>query len=124
MNFFLLCFGLYALGTFGPSYARRVIRATPGAATTGCYIVKLSDSVTSGQFEAALEEVAPLASEKKVYERVEGDVAKIFTMKLSHEAAKKVILLYKPILASNNITCGMQLLLIATGERLGSRGIR
>ena len=91
MNFLLLFFGLCALGTFAASHARRVIRATPGAATTGCYIVKLSDSVTSDQLEVALEEVAKQASEKKVYERVEGDTAKIFTMKLSHEAAEKVI---------------------------------
>lgn len=90
MHFLLLCFVLYASGTLAPAHARRVIRATQGAATTGCYIVKLNDSVTHDQFESALQEVVPLASESKVYEKVEGDVAKIFTMKLSHEAAEKV----------------------------------
>ena len=78
------------LNTFAPSHARRVIRAVPGASTTGGYIVKLRDSVTHDQFEAAVEQATSLASESKVYERVEGAVAKIFAMKLSHDEAEKV----------------------------------
>ena len=75
---------------FTPSSARRVIRAVPGASTTGCYIVKLSDSVTHDQFEAAVQQANSLAKESNVYTRVEGDVAKIFAMKLSHAEAEKV----------------------------------
>ena len=78
------------LGTVTPLHARRVIRAVPGASTTGCYIVKLSDSVTHLQFEAAVQQATSLVKESKIYERVEGDVAKLFTMKLSHDEAENV----------------------------------
>ena len=78
------------LTTFAPSHARRVIRAVPGTSTTGFYIVKLSDSVTHDQFETTLQQATSMASESKVYEKVEGDVAKIFTMRLSHDEADNV----------------------------------
>ena len=86
----LLYVTLCTLTTFTPSHARRVIRAVPGASTTGCYIVKLSDTATHEQFEAAVQQATSMANESKVYEKVEGDVAKIFTMKLSHDEAEKV----------------------------------
>lgn len=86
----LLYVVLLALGSLAPVNGRRVIRAAPGAATTGCYIVKLKDSVTHEQFEAAVKQVTPLATEDKVYAKVEGVVSKIFAMKLSHTAAEKV----------------------------------
>ena len=86
----LLYVTVCTLITFTPSHARRVIRAVPGTSTTGFYIVKLSDSVTHNQFEAAVQQATSMASESKVYEKVEGEVAKIFTMKLSHDEADKV----------------------------------
>ena len=86
----LLCITACTLDTFTPSQARRVIRAVPGASTTGCYIVKMSNSVTHDQFEAAVQRATSQATESKVYARVEGDVAKIFTMKLSHAEAEQV----------------------------------
>ena len=86
----LLLVTVCTFNTFTPSHARRVIRAVPGASTTGCYIVKLSDSVTHDQFEAVVQQATSMAKESKIYERVEGDVAKIFSMKLSHAEAEKV----------------------------------
>ena len=86
----LLYLTVCTLDAFTPSHARRVIRAVPGASTTGGYIVKLSDSVTHDQFEAAVQQATSLAKEINIYERVEGDVAKIFAMKLSHAEAEKV----------------------------------
>lgn len=90
LTLLLLCCALFALGPLVPVQGRRVIRAAPGAATTGCYVVKLRDSVTHDQFESAVQQVAPLATETKVYAKVEGDVSKLFAMKMSPEAADRV----------------------------------
>lgn len=86
----LLCLALLALGTLVPVQGRRVIRAAPGSATTGCFVVKLKDSATHEQFESALNQVIPLATEDKVYTKVEGEVSKMFTMKMSHDVANAV----------------------------------
>ena len=86
----LLCVAACMLDTFTPVNARRVIRAVPETSKTGGYIVKLSDSVTHDQFEAVVQQATSLAKESNVYERVEGDVAKIFAMKLSHVEAERV----------------------------------
>ena len=86
----LLYVTVCTLTTFAPSHARRVIRAVPGASTTGFYIVKLSDSVTHNQFETTVQQASSMANESRVYKKVEGDVAKIFTMRLSHDEANKV----------------------------------
>ena len=82
-------------------YGRRVIRAAPGSATTGCYVVKLKDSVNHEQFMAAVRQVTPLAMESKLYTKVEG-VVNLFTMKLSHAAADKVSCLPNYTRAVNN----------------------
>ena len=82
-------FSLLLLAT-SPVFARRVIRAAPNADKTGSYIIKLVDSVDHEQFNSAVASVASLVSDQTVFERVEGDVAKIFSMKLSHEEAEKV----------------------------------
>ena len=82
--------GLLAISSLvAPAHGRRVIRAAPGATTTGCYVVKLDDSVNHEQFMRTVDEVTPLAMEKKLYTKVEG-VVNVFTMKMSHAAAEKV----------------------------------
>ena len=85
----LLVFSVLFLGN-SPVFARRVIRAAAGANITGSYIIKLADSVDHEQFDAAVASVASLVSDQNVYERVEGDAAKIFSMKITHEEAEKV----------------------------------
>lgn len=82
--------GLLAISSLvAPAHGRRVIRAAPGATTTGCYVVKLNDSVNHEQFMRAVDQVTPLAMEEKVYAKVEG-IINVFAMKLSHRAAEKV----------------------------------
>ena len=90
LTLLLLYLALLAPGTLVPVHGRRVIRAAPGSATTGCFVVKLKDSATHEQFESAVNNVIPFATENKVYTRVEGEVSKMFTMKMSHEAAEAV----------------------------------
>ena len=98
----LVYFGVFSVLILGssPVHARRVIRAAAGAPTTGCYIVKLSDSITHDQFDRAVRDVASLANDSKVYERIDGEVTKLFTMNITHEEADQVIqLVFKIILA-------------------------
>ena len=87
----LVCFTLLVLGPLVNVQGRIVIRAPPGASTTGYYVIKLSDAVTQKQFNSTVKQVTQFPIQDiTVYIRVEGPVLWMFTMSLSYEEAEMV----------------------------------
>ena len=70
--------------------ARRIIRAAPESNKTGCYIVKLEDGTSHDKFEELTEEILNESTDHHIYEKVEGSVSKIITVRLTEEALQKV----------------------------------
>ena len=70
--------------------SRRVIRAVPGAETTGNYIVVLDKDTDHSTFELVAGEVRNKSVDHKIAEKVEGPFAKIIAAKITEEAAHKV----------------------------------
>ena len=70
--------------------ARRVIRAAPESEKTGCYIVKLEDDTSHDRFEELAEKLLQESVDHHIYEKVEGRVSKIITVKLREEAIDRV----------------------------------
>ena len=70
--------------------ARRVIRAAPESEKTGCYIVKLEDDTSHDRFEELAEKLLEESVDHHIYEKVEGGVSKIITVKLREEALDRV----------------------------------
>ena len=79
------------------SIAKRVLQAAPGAATTGNYIVKLSQDTTHERF---LEVVNLIEhdSDSTVHSSVDGQFAKFITARLSEDAIKKVWYYYSELM--------------------------
>ena len=70
--------------------SRRVIRAAPGAETTGNYIVVLDKDTDHSTFELVAGEVEKESVDHKIAEKVEGPFAKIVAAKITEEAAHRV----------------------------------
>ena len=82
--------------------ARRVIRAAPESNKTGCYIVKLEDDTSHDRFEELTEKLLEESIDHLIYEKTEGNVSKIITVKLPEDAVDRVRLIvynYNPSLA-------------------------
>ena len=73
--------------------ARRVIRAAPESKKTGCYIVNLKDDTSHEKFVELTEKLLKESVDHRIYEKVEGHVSKIITVRLPEEALDKVKLL-------------------------------
>ena len=70
--------------------ARRVIRAAPKSKKTGRYIVKLEDDTSHDRFEELTENLLRESTDHHIYEKVEGSVSKIITVKLSEDSLYRV----------------------------------
>lgn len=87
-----LCMCLMSLalisGPLPAVQAREIIHvANETNMTTGLFVIRLGDSVTQSQFDEIVQNVTVLAKDKKVYARVNGTVANLFTMRLTEEEA-------------------------------------
>ena len=69
----------------------RVIRAAPGIATTGQYMVVLTPDTSHETFEAIADKVQSQSLSSKIY-KIEGSFAKVIVAKLSVDEAHKVSL--------------------------------
>ena len=69
--------------------ARRVIRAVPGAKTTGRYMIVLTPETSHERFEAISEEVKSESSISDIH-TVEGPFTKMIVTKISVDEANKV----------------------------------
>ena len=70
---------------------RRVIRAAPGAETTGNYIVVLKENTTHNRFEAIVDEVRNKSVDSKIFEKVESPIAKVVAANISEQSAHEVL---------------------------------
>ena len=71
--------------------ARRVIRAAPGTATTGQYMVVLSSDTSHERFEAIAERIQTQALNSKIH-KIESSFAKMIVSKMSVDEAHQVSL--------------------------------
>ena len=70
---------------------RRVIRAAPGIATTGEYMVVMTPETSHERFEAIAEKVQTVSLSSKIH-KMEGPFAKMIVTRLSVDEAHKVSL--------------------------------
>ena len=88
-----LCFSILVfISATYVAQARRVIRAAPGAETTGSYIVVLKDNTAHSRFEAIADEVRKKSVDSKIF-KVESSIAKVVAADISEKSAHEVDLL-------------------------------
>ena len=78
------------LGVASVVRSRRIIRAAPDADTTGCYMIKLRDDTSPESFNGILEYIKEISMDKRIYSRVDSNMIKVITAKLSPEMLEEV----------------------------------
>ena len=100
--YLLICTSLFLI-TFELVSCRRVIRAAPDAEKTGCYMIRLEQSLTSEEFEQVKHEIVKYSKEL-IYEEND-DLLKVVTVKVDESKVDKVNIIITIRIVDNTIIC-------------------